>query len=302
MIDFDLEFIDTETSLKQLVARLDDAPAFALDIETINWWDRAREAISIIQIAFRHQGTLQVAVIDALAGFDLQSLRRPLELSLQTKAIHNAAFDAVRIARYLNIATSPVHDTMIAARRGGEKRCSLKAQVKTHLGFELDKTEQQGDWSRRPLDPSQLKYAALDAACTLALFELQLERGLRGDYVLRERVDRKAPWPDAPIDLSPIRIDDSELASVSLALLGIIVELNGRYSPEQLAASAGSDRIGVAGWIIDNLLGPDADIDENNARDEISSLISRSLVTISQSRRLEATPSGKITWKQKKSF
>ena len=302
MINYDIEYIDTRQSLELLVERLNEATAIALDIETINWWDRTRERISVIQIAFRERDDLRVGVVDVLAGFDLESLRRPLELNLQTKAIHNASFDAVRLARHLGIATSPVHDTMLAARRSGEKKCSLQAQVRTHLGFDLDKTEQQGDWSRRPLDPEQLQYAALDAACTLILFEQQIARGLRGDYQLREKIEKRPSPLPVPLQIEPSVAVDGELAASTLALLGIVVELSGRYSPEQLAASTGSERIGMAGWIIDNLIGTEADIDENTARDDIAILTERGLITLSLSRRLETTSLGESTWKRQKNF
>lgn len=302
MINYGIEYIDTRQSLELFVERLNEATAIALDIETINWWDRTRERISVIQIAFRERDDLRVGVVDVLAGFDLESLRRPLELNLQTKAIHNASFDAVRLARHLGIATSPVHDTMLAARRSGEKKCSLQAQVRTHLGFDLDKTEQQGDWSRRPLDPEQLQYAALDAACTLILFEQQIARGLRGDYQLREKIEKRPSPLPVPLQIEPSVVVDGELAASTLALLGIVVELSGRYSPEQLAASTGSERIGMAGWIIDNLIGTEADIDENTARDDISMLTERGLITLSLSRRLETTSLGESTWKRQKNF
>ena len=39
------------------------------------------------------------------------------------------------------------------------------------LGVSLDKGEQTSNWSRRPLDADQLRYAALDAEVLLALFD-----------------------------------------------------------------------------------------------------------------------------------
>jgi len=169
VLDHIVEIINDQSALAAIVERLNTASVIALDIETANWWDRESERVSLVQLAFRENGEMRVAVIDALAGFDPEMLRQPLELSLQTKAIHNASFDAVKLARHFSISTSPIHDTMLAARRSGERRCSLQAQVETHLGFQLDKSEQRGDWSRRPLSAEQLKYAALDAACTLLL-------------------------------------------------------------------------------------------------------------------------------------
>ncbi|MEP7338615.1 MAG: ribonuclease D [Acidobacteriota bacterium] len=312
-----VEYIGDQNSLAAMIGRIQAAPVLALDIETINWWDRDAERVALVQLAFREEGQVQAVVIDALAGLDLNLLRTPLELSLQTKAIHNASFDAIKLARHFNIHVSPIHDTMLAARRGGEKKCSLQAQVAAHLGIELDKTEQRGDWGRRPLSREQLDYAAMDATCTLMLYERQIQRNLRGDYeVPRRNSQPQARQSSLPLsnsrDAGELRIrvpedEQTELSSTpigldgtTLALLGIVTELDGRYSPEQLAASVGSERIGLAGWIVDRVLGLDEDIEENAAKEQIAALCETNLVHISPSRRLEATTEGARVWQQNK--
>jgi hypothetical protein len=330
MVDHRVEYVGNQNSLVAVVERLNAAPVLALDIETINWWNRDAERVALVQLAFREEGReagkIQVAVIDALAGLDLSALRMPLEISLQIKAIHNASYDAVRLARHFKIFTSPIHDTMLAARRGKEKKCSLQAQVAAHLGILLDKAEQRGDWSRRPLSDEQLNYAALDATCTLLLYEKQIRRGLRGDYEVPRRIERQpvhqSPLPLAELPLAqssptpgtmriraPQRqqegldaepVDSSDLDPIGLALLGIVSELGGRYSPEQLATSVGSERIGLAGWIVDRVIGIDEDIDEAAAKQQIAELCKFGLVQISTSRRLEATANGGLFWQRNK--
>ncbi|MBO0856990.1 MAG: hypothetical protein J2P21_00750 [Chloracidobacterium sp.] len=313
MFNHTVEFVSDKPALTASLERLAAAPVIALDIETIYWWDREAERVSLIQMAFRDSGEIIVLVIDALTNFDPESLRRPLELSAQFKAIHNASFDAVKLSHHFSIATSPIHDTMLAARRSGDRKCSLKAQVETHLGFHLDKSEQRGDWSRRPLTAEQLNYASLDAVCTLLLYETQIARGLRGDYQLRahsrENI-RKAQAHLALVDADPQvaapKAGDPELSQLAsevgdlnpcaFALLGVIAELGGRYSPDHLIASIHSERIGLAGWIIDHTLGADADIDELIARQEIAALIAQGLARLSVSRRLEATAAGLMFW------
>jgi hypothetical protein len=312
MFNHTVEFVSDRLALAAALQRLDAAPVIALDIETIYWWDRASERVSLIQLAFRENDGICVFVIDALAGFDPEPLRRPLELSAQIKAIHNAGFDAVKLSHHFRIATSPIHDTMLAARRSGERRCSLKAQVEAHLGFQLDKAEQRGDWSRRPLTAEQLNYAALDAVCTLLLYEKQIARGLRGDFQLRARIVRietaqeSLPLVDAELriaapdagspELSRLASDIGDLTPCAFALLGVIAELGGRYSPEHLVASVRAERVGLAGWIIDHTLGADSDVDEVTAKQEITALIDRGLARLSLSRRLEATIDGMKLW------
>ena len=313
MPDFSIKLISSPKDLTSLVARLDSVPALALDIETVNWWDRHVERVSLIQLAFREGRRLRVAVIDALAGLDLDHLRPCLESGAATKAMHNAAYDAVRLSRHFRIHTSPIHDTMLAARRGGEKRYSLQAQVQAHLGVQLDKGEQRGDWSLRPLTTKQLRYAALDAVCTLLLYEDQIARGLAASYQLRE-VSRLRQTSLPLSDASDPRRDTGEVPKVAdlkapvagqlrapaFALLGVVTELSGRYSPERLAVSAGSERVGLAGWIIDRALGAEADLDEDAAKLAIAELCEGGLVKLNVARRLEATEAGARLWQRLK--
>lgn len=325
MVNQTVEYVGDQNKLAELVERLRSVSVLALDIETINWWDRDAERIALVQLAYRESESqtankmalpIQVAIIDPLAGIDLTALKVPLELGLMPKVIHNASYDAVRLARHCGISTSPIFDTMLAARRSGEKKCSLKAQVGAYLGIELDKAEQRSDWSRRPLTALQLEYAALDASCTLLLYELQAARGLRGDYELAKQIEKKLmnqtalplgeeDWQTnlrTKIFESPesSKAGSTELRREGLALLGIVAELSGRYSPEQLAVSVGDERIGLAGWIIDNVLGQEKDLDEAEAKQEIGWLCESGLIRISLSRRLEVAGSGAELWKLKK--
>jgi hypothetical protein len=133
---------------------------------------------------------------------------------------------------------------------------------------------------------------------------------LNGEYRLRAAV---ADEQDAlPLNSSLSDVSDIEksipaeerppasahLSDSSLALLGIITELPSRYYPEQLAVSVGNDRVGLAGWIIDRILGQDADLDESSVRIEIAGLCESGLVRISPTRRLEANESGKVVWQK----
>src|SRR5262245_22301070 len=115
MFNHIVEYIRDSSSLTEMLKRIESAAVMALDIETINWWDRERERVSLLQLAFREADRTTVAVIDVLAGFDPEPLRQPLESSSTIKAIHNANYDAVRIARHYRIATAPIFDTMLAA-------------------------------------------------------------------------------------------------------------------------------------------------------------------------------------------
>ena len=311
-LDYRLAFISDQHRLRSLCESLGSVAAFAVDLETINWWDPQIEQLALIQLAYRLHQQVRVAVIDALAQLDLSILRQPLELDTTTKVMHNAAFDARRLARHLRITAAPIHDTLLAARRSGEERYSLKAQVEKHLQLQLNKGAQHSDWSRRTLPPQQLDYAALDAVATLLLYEHQRQRGLTGDYRWRSRradeqgalpLDHVLPRAGQVEPLPPAEqqtLVSADLSAVALALLGIITELPSRYSPEQLAVSVGEDRVGLAGWIIDQTLGRDADVDEATAQMEIASLCQRGLVHLTPTRKLEVKAAGRELWQRHK--
>ncbi|HEY0171321.1 MAG TPA: hypothetical protein VGB98_09890 [Pyrinomonadaceae bacterium] len=310
--DYQIAYVNDRRRLLALSGALASSPVVALDIETASWWDPRAERVSLVQLAYRGAGGVRVAVVDALSLPDPDELRAPLESGGVVKAIHNAAFDASRIERHFGVRVSPIHDTMLAARRGGERGCSLKAQAGKHLGLGLDKGEQQGDWGTRPLHPRQIAYAALDAAATLLLYEHQVGRGLRGDYRPRARVAEvqgelplaaRPPGRDEALDSTAVPTPppaDADLTGAPLALLGVIYELPSRYGPERLAASVGEDRVGLAGWVVDRVLGEAAEVDEASAKEAIAILCGRGLVRLTSERRLEASPAGRDMWERRK--
>lgn len=312
--DFSLKFVKESGALERLCETLVDLSAFALDIETTDWWNRHRERIALIQIAFRAENGVNVFIIDALAQLNLSLLRRPLEDPSVVKIIHNAAFDATRLNKHYGFNINGVFDTMLAARRCGERKYSLSAQAEIHLGMHLDKSARTSDWSRRPLDNRQLYYAALDPCATLLLYENQTGRRLDGDYRLKpitRTIQNLLPLEELKTAVEPACVTISpsgrdllpplgELPDEAVALLGIITELPTRYSPDSIAVSVGGERAGLAGWIIDRRLGEDAEPDEESVKLAIARLCDDGLVKISESRRLEATKNGVSLWMAKK--
>jgi hypothetical protein len=307
--DFTLEFIKDDRSLRRLSESLMTNPAFAVDIETVEWWNRQRERIALLQIAYRDAQKPKVSVIDAFASLDLEILKKTFEEPSIVKVIHNAAFDAPRIAKSYQINISPIHDTMLAARRNGERNYSLKAQAASHLGMHLDKSAQKSDWGKRPLNMRQLSYAALDAHATLLLYEHQRNRNLSYDYRLRTAEQNLLPLGETleignllpmPADSGEGLTPETELSDLSTALLGIVTTLPTRYSPDSLAVSLEAGRTGVAGWIIDQRIGKEAELDEETVKLAITDLCERKLLQITGMRRLEATATGSLLWENLK--
>ncbi len=310
--DFTLKFVKDSADLRRFTDALVNLSVFALDIETVDWWNRHQERIALMQFAYRSAEKIRVVIVDALAEIDLEVLRAPFENLSVLKIIHNAAFDAARLEKHYKFKAAPVFDTMLAARRSGERKYSLKAQAETHLDLHLNKSTRTSDWSRRPLDVRQLHYAALDPFATLLIYENQKTRNLRGDYFSKSQINsvqsslplEKTLPVETPVSGAPLveRLTAStDLSAEAAAILGIVAELPSRYHPDGLAASIGAERIGLAGWIIDNRLGKNAEPDEETVRSAIADLCERKLIEITASRRMQVTDAGGELWQNLKS-
>ena len=75
----------------------------------------------------------------------------------------------------VGLAIDGVFDTMEESKclRGKDALGghSLATVCERELGSAIDKSQQTSNWSRRPLDLDQLRYAALDAEVLLGLYE-----------------------------------------------------------------------------------------------------------------------------------
>lgn len=318
--EFTIKYIKTTSQTTLLSRHLITLKAFAIDIETSEWWNRHSERIALIQFAYRTptSNKIKVIILDPLADIDLTVLQTALENSSITKIIHNASFDAIRLQKHYNFQTTNIYDTMIAARSNQERKYSLKAQADIHLKLRLNKESQKSDWSRRPLSREQLYYAALDLYATLLLYEDQTKRGLSGAYRLRPPAEskqirlplKKSADKDFRAEKDSPAIKELqtqkpspqiELTGEAIALLGIISELPTRYGPDSLIASVESGtRVGLAGWIIDTRLGEDAEPDEETIKGTIRELCERELIRVTDTRRLTATEAGNELWQSLK--
>lgn len=162
----EVQWIDTPTALRVASEELRAADVVGLDVETALDFG----TLCLIQIATRKRTYL----IDPFAVGGLTPLIDVMSGTGPTKVIHNARFER-RVLATVGIALDRVFDTLHASRRargtdilGGH---SLAMVCERELGIVLDKSSQTSNWSRRPLDGDQLRYAALDAEVLLALHE-----------------------------------------------------------------------------------------------------------------------------------
>lgn len=162
----DVQWVDTAAALRAVAEELRAADIIGLDVETALDFG----TLCLVQIATRRRTFL----IDPLAVGDLKLIIDVLSGTTPLKVIHDVRFER-RVLAAIGIALDGVFDTLEASRRarGGDVLGghSLAAVCERELGIVLDKSSQTSDWSRRPLDTDQLRYAALDAEVLLALHD-----------------------------------------------------------------------------------------------------------------------------------
>lgn len=169
-----VQWVDTPAALHALGAEMRAVDVVGLDIETA----LDLGTLCLLQIATRQRTFL----IDPFAVGDLKPIIDVLSGATPLKVIHNARFER-RVLAAIGIPLNGIFDTLEASRRvrgpdalGGH---SLATVCERELGIVLDKSLQTSNWSRRPLDADQLKYAALDAEVLLALHERLTEAPAR---------------------------------------------------------------------------------------------------------------------------
>lgn len=159
----DFLYIDSDRAMLDLVSRLEGPGGIAIDTEADSL-HHYFEKVCLVQLSAGGEHF----IVDPLSGTDLSPLlgllaRRPLVL-------HGADYD-IRMMRS-SFGFQPemeVFDTMLAARLLGHDKLGLTALVERYFGVALGKAGQKSDWSRRPLSPSQLRYASDDTRYLLPL-------------------------------------------------------------------------------------------------------------------------------------
>jgi ribonuclease D len=156
--------ITRPADLFALVARLRQGPAVAVDIEADSFHSYF-EKTCLIQFSVPGLD----AIVDPLALHDLSPLGTVFADPAIEKVFHAAEYDIICLKRDYEFQCAPIFDTMVAAKALGWPRVGLASLLAEHFGVQVDKRFQRADWSRRPLSPEQIAYAARDTHYLLAL-------------------------------------------------------------------------------------------------------------------------------------
>jgi ribonuclease D len=162
-------WIDDRPGLDELITRLRDEPVYGLDTE----FHRERTYfphLALVQVSW--SGGL--AVVDPIA-VDIAPFARVLE-GPGLMICHAAEQDLEVLQLACDTRPARLFDTQIAAAFIGLGFAALGRLVTSIVGATLAKGDRLTDWTRRPLDESQIAYAAADVEHLLVLHERLCER------------------------------------------------------------------------------------------------------------------------------
>ncbi|MBD3669210.1 MAG: ribonuclease D, partial [Gammaproteobacteria bacterium] len=163
-------YVDTQATLDELCAQLSGSQWLTLDTEFI------REETYYPQLCLIQIGNDDViACVDPIALDDLSPLLDLLYRDDITKVLHAARQDMEIFHKLRGHPPGNLFDTQIAATLLGQgDQIGYGNLVKAMLDVELDKAHSRTDWSKRPLSPEQLEYAADDVRYLRDIYKQQL--------------------------------------------------------------------------------------------------------------------------------
>ncbi|HEY5264023.1 MAG TPA: ribonuclease D, partial [Steroidobacteraceae bacterium] len=154
----DAIWIDRNDELPALARTLEAQPWIGVDTEFL----RERTFYPKLCLLQLSAGG-QIWCVDTLRIDSLEPLLPSLTAALTRKVIHAARQDLEAVYLTSKGIMSPVFDTQIAAGCIGLKpQVGYAELVKTLLDVTIPKGQTRTDWSKRPLTPAQLEYAADD--------------------------------------------------------------------------------------------------------------------------------------------
>ncbi len=151
-------YIDTPGPLRDLCEQISSSPLIVLDTEFLREKTYFPK-FCLLQIAANDV----VACVDPLALESLDPLFTIIYDPRVTKVFHSSRQDLEIFYHLCGKLPGPVFDTQIAAPLLGlGEQISYASMVAELLGVNLTKSHSRTDWTRRPLSPEQLRYAADD--------------------------------------------------------------------------------------------------------------------------------------------
>jgi hypothetical protein len=210
-------WVDRPAALAGVVALLHATLVLAIDAEFITVTRREVDGpshrLALLQLAIPGR----CFVIDAWRLLDLAPLQPLFADRAILKLFHGMGADARVLADRQLFASHTLDLEAVSRTIFGQRESGLATMLSRAFGLRLDKSLQRSDWTRRPLPPAMVAYAARDAEMTLALYDW-LRRHYAWAIALYEDGLETATWEAVAPWLQPF-VRGERTQSVETAVL-----------------------------------------------------------------------------------
>lgn len=159
-------FITDQADLESFATRVHGSSLLAIDTEFL------REKTYYAKLCLLQMQTDdETVIVDPFAVDDLTVLADVFTDPGVLKLFHAGSQDIEILYRVVGVMPTPIFDTQLAAALlGHTQQIGYGALVNLCCGVQLKKIDSYTDWSRRPLSPSQVNYAADDVVYLPAVY------------------------------------------------------------------------------------------------------------------------------------
>jgi len=164
--------VESDEDEEFVTESLEKEKYIGIDTE-FNWRNTYFPELSLLQLST----SSKIFLIDCLKCKKLRFLNKILEDKKKVIIMHSSRSDTTVLNTNLKIKLNNCFDIQIAEKfiNGGEIK-NYGFIVAKYFGYELDKSETNSNWLKRPLTNKQLEYAADDVNFLIPIYKKQLKK------------------------------------------------------------------------------------------------------------------------------
>lgn len=150
-------WIDSPKAFDAMISQLQSCGQITIDTE----YDSFKRSYGFKALLIQIFDGATVFIVDPLSGLDLSPLWDVFEDEEIEKMLYSGSED-IALLKAMGCNIQNIFDVQIAATLSNHPARNLGGLIEAETGSPLDKSQQQSDWSKRPLSEAQLSYAAND--------------------------------------------------------------------------------------------------------------------------------------------
>lgn len=150
-------WIDSPKAFDAMIRQLQSCGQITIDTE----YDSFKRSYGFKALLIQIFDGAIVFIVDPLSDLDLSPLWNVFEDQDIQKILYSGSED-IALLKAMGCNIQNIFDVQIAATLSNHPARNLGGLIEAETGSPLDKSQQQSDWSKRPLSEAQLSYAAND--------------------------------------------------------------------------------------------------------------------------------------------